>query len=81
MIIVNFLNRLPPKLILCFSLVLIGLIGAINYVIKIDISLSIFYLLPITLISWFVNQKWGIISSIMYEVKKTGKNNFKHELV
>ncbi|BAU66307.1 diguanylate cyclase [Stanieria sp. NIES-3757] len=62
--IINFINRLPPRLILFFSLILIGLIGAIDYVIKIDIALSIFYLVPITLITWFVNQKWGVISSV-----------------
>lgn len=62
--IINFLNRLPPKLILYLSFILIGLIGAIDYVIKIDIALSIFYLVPITLITWFVNQRWGIISSL-----------------
>ncbi|GAB4235083.1 MAG: hypothetical protein Kow0049_19350 [Stanieria sp.] len=62
--IINFLNRLPPRLILYFSLVLIGLISAIDYVIKIDIALSIFYLVPITLITWFVNQKWGMIGSV-----------------
>lgn len=62
MIIVNFLNRLPPKLILGFSLVLIGLIGAIDYVIKIDIALSIFYLLPITLISWYVGKSGKLLA-------------------
>lgn len=63
--VVRLFERLPSFLILGFSLVLIGIVGLIDYVIKIDISLSIFDLLPIILITWFVSPKWGFVSSVL----------------
>lgn len=63
--IINYLAKLPILSIVALSLALIIIIGIIDYLIVIDISLSIFYLIPITILTWLVNQKAGIIGSII----------------
>ena len=39
-------------------------IGVIDYRVTFDISLSVFYLLPIAFTAWFIHREWGIIISI-----------------
>jgi hypothetical protein len=53
------------KSIIAFSLlVLVIVIGTADYLTGTEISFSIFYLVPISLASWFVGKKMGIFISV-----------------
>jgi diguanylate cyclase (GGDEF)-like protein len=58
------LNLIKPWLdarssvqIVCLGLLLTGLVGQIDYITGIEISFSVFYLLPIALVTWYA-QRW-----------------------
>lgn len=64
----NWLKSLSQTAIIVLGLLLIIIIGVIDYLITIDLALSIFYLIPITLLTWFVNTNVGIISSFVCSI-------------
>ena len=47
------------------GLVLIILLGGLDYVTGPQISFSVFYLLPISLVTWFTNQRGGMVSALI----------------
>ena len=54
------------KLVITIAgLILVVLLGVLDYVTGPQISFSIFYLLPISLVTWLTNQQGGIISAII----------------
>ncbi|ACK64615.1 diguanylate cyclase [Rippkaea orientalis PCC 8801] len=57
--LVKALSSCSKSVILALALILVILIGVIDYWIKVDLSLSIFYLFPIILVTWFINQAMG----------------------
>lgn len=63
MILINFLeNKSRPCLVL-LSLTLIILIAVIDTQVPVEVFLSIFYLVPIYIASWFISRKAGVIAS------------------
>lgn len=46
------------------GLVLVGLIGLTDYLTGYELSFSIFYLIPILLVTWYVNRPAGILISV-----------------
>jgi signal transduction histidine kinase len=53
-----------PKLVIIIAgLILIVLLGGLDYVTGPQISFSVFYLLPISLVTWLTNRQGGIISA------------------
>lgn len=48
-------------LVLFIGFTLVGFIGIIDYVTGIEISFSIFYLLPVTFVAWFSNKKTAML--------------------
>jgi diguanylate cyclase (GGDEF)-like protein len=44
---------------------LVVLLGAIDYLVTIDIALSIFYLVPVVLATWFSGRQWGIVIAFL----------------
>lgn len=52
------------QFILPLSIVLMFFVGIIDYVTGTELSISIFYLLPISLVTWFINRKTGIALSV-----------------
>ncbi len=46
------------------SFLLVCLIGLANYAVGFEVGFSLFYLIPISLVTWFTNQIFGIIISI-----------------
>jgi hypothetical protein len=53
----------PFYILLCSALLFI--IGIVDYLTGTEISLSIFYLFPVALATWFVNRRTGILFSII----------------
>lgn len=46
------------------SILSLSFIGVIDYLTGAELSFSIFYLLPILSITWFLNKTWGIVLSV-----------------
>ncbi len=67
--IITYLNRKPKSYLIALGIILLILIGIIHYMeaamTKGELSFSIFYLLPILLVSWYVNLRAGIIMSFV----------------
>ncbi len=56
----NYLARLPRSLHVAAGVVLLSLVGLIDYLTGADPSLLVFYLLPIALVTWYAGQTAGM---------------------
>ncbi len=56
-LIKNWLDARSSLQISCLGLLLVGLVGQIDYITGIEISFSVFYLLPIALVTWY-SHRW-----------------------
>lgn len=63
--LVSALQKLPKIAIISLAVLLVLAIAIIDYFIGFNISLSIFYLIPIVLVTWFVNRQGGILFSFL----------------
>ena len=61
----NYLGNKPKYVSMAWGVILFILISCIDYQVKPEISLSIFYLLPIALITWFVRKEAGFVACIL----------------
>jgi diguanylate cyclase (GGDEF)-like protein len=66
--ILNFLERQPPDVTICTSVILLVIIGYFDYITGVEFSFSIFYLLPIMLVTWLIGKKAGIIMAVCCSV-------------
>jgi K+-sensing histidine kinase KdpD len=64
----GFLPHRTRAFLLVTSLLLILLIGLVDYATGYEVSLSIFYLLPIGLTTWFVKKAYGVASAVLSAV-------------
>ncbi|MBU1043929.1 MAG: GGDEF domain-containing protein [Candidatus Omnitrophica bacterium] len=62
--ILQVLRRMPRSGILLLGGTLIVFIGLIDYLTGYQISLSLFYLLPIALVCWYVSKEHGIVFAL-----------------
>ncbi len=60
----KFMDRQPKWLIVVAGLLLVILIGIIDYLTG-DYSLLIFYLMPISLVSWFAGHRAGLVIAFL----------------
>lgn len=58
--VVEDLEKQPPFLVATVSLLLVLLIATIDYILPFDITLSIFYVIPILVASWFAGPRIGL---------------------
>ena len=58
------LGRSPRALVIAISVIVLCSIGLVDYVTGYDRSLSVFYLLPILLITWRLGRAAGILMSL-----------------
>ena len=58
------LEKQNKSLLVFVGSILIGLTGLINYSTGHDFAFSVFYVLPISLITWFTNKWFGLVASI-----------------
>jgi len=63
--IIAYLNKLPKSLIILLSILLVAVVGYIDYLISQGFSMSIFYLLPISLVTLFAGGILGVAFSIV----------------
>ncbi len=62
MVIINFLDRLPRAITLALGVVLLVLLGILDYVTSPDIS--ILYLLPVSFVTWYNGRLYGAIIAV-----------------
>jgi diguanylate cyclase (GGDEF)-like protein len=62
--IIEYLNKLPKPLIILLGVLFVAIVGFVDYISGLDISTSIFYLLPISLVTLFVGGIFGIVFSV-----------------
>ncbi|MBE9141166.1 hypothetical protein IQ254_28860 [Nodosilinea sp. LEGE 07088] len=60
---IDRLERQPQGMLMGLSLALACLIGTIDFVVRQDIALSIFYLAPIAIAAWFISYRAGLFIS------------------
>lgn len=63
--IISNINKLSKANIFLLSLLLLFLIGSIDYFTGIELSISVFYLLPVILCAWYVNKTSGLVLAMI----------------
>jgi len=66
--LINYLEKIPKTAILVISVALVMILGVIDNLTGYEISFSIFYLLPVVLVSWFDKRSHAVIISILSAV-------------
>ncbi len=61
----EYIESLPKILTIIIGIILLLVLGLVDYLTGTEISISIFYLLPIASIAWFVNRRLGIYLAIL----------------
>lgn len=61
----RWLECRSPWQLLCLCVVLASAISIFDHEVQIDLSLSVFYLVPIAIASWYVNRPLGIVLSLL----------------
>lgn len=59
MLLIDYINRQDKSRLLGVVIILVILIGYVNHLAGVEISVSILYLLPVSLVSWFVGRREG----------------------
>ena len=62
---IDYLNRLPKSLLDVFAYLSLILIGIIDYKTGTELSVSLFYIIPITVVTWFRSRERGIMISVV----------------
>lgn len=62
--LLKYLDKQSGLLLTVSGFALVGLIGVIDYLTGYEVAFSIFYLIPISLCTWFVRRQIGILLSI-----------------
>ena len=75
----KYLENQSKFFLLTLGLLLVLFIGGIDYLVTADISLSIFYLIPIALTTWYVGEAAGIFISIVSAIAWFIANEFLGE--
>ncbi len=64
-LIVGYLSKLPQSLLISIGSVMVLLVGILNHLAGPELSSTIFYLIPIVLVTWFTERSIGLILSIL----------------
>jgi diguanylate cyclase (GGDEF)-like protein len=78
--VVEYLSRQPKSLLAALGVLLVVLVGFSDYISRPEIGFSIFYLLPISLATWFIGMQTGLLISftsaatwLALDLTKTGR--------
>lgn len=63
--IIDDIDTLPRHTIIVSNIVLVILIGTVDYLTGPNISLSLFYLLPVAITAWFTGKSYGVMVSFI----------------
>jgi len=81
-----FLVSASRPVVLAFALVLVFLLGVLDYVSGFEIALSFFYLVPIGIVTWYLGQKEGfalaLLSSLAWAISnRLAGETYSHEFI
>jgi len=62
---VDYLSKLPQSTLIAVASLMVLLVGILNHMAGPEISSTIFYLIPIVLVTWFAGRSIGFIFSIL----------------
>ncbi len=84
--LIKILEGKPKRFSILLSTYLIGIIGLIDYYIPAEIDISIFYLIPIGIVTWMIGKNSGFLASFIssctcFIVNQEPGRNFLHPLV
>ena len=65
---VGFFDVRSTSLVALLGLVFIAVVAVVDYLIRPDISLTLFYLMPIGLVTWNIGRSWGVTAVILATV-------------
>jgi diguanylate cyclase (GGDEF)-like protein len=66
--IFNSLEDRSPSFWIAVSIVLVGILGVVDFKTGNEYSFSLFYLLPISLTAWYMNRRMGVFTSVLSAV-------------
>ncbi len=64
-VLFEYINKIPKEMIPAFCILLIILLGIIDVITGYEVSFSIFYLLPVMIVSWYSQKYYAVILSIL----------------
>ncbi len=64
-LIVDYLSKLPQSVLISVASLMVLLVGILNHMAGPEISSTIFYLIPIVLVTWFTRRSIGFFFSIL----------------
>src|SRR6266571_5535267 len=77
----EYLAHRPKSHVLMIGLLTVGMIGALDLLTGPDISLSLFYLLPITFVTWRIGRSAGFALSFCVWVVADARQIYSHTAV
>jgi len=82
----DYLERQSKLFFITIGLILVILVGIVDYVTGYEITFSIFYLIPVALVSWYAGRRYGILisfaSAISWFLADTmGGHTYSHPLL
>lgn len=76
----ELLRRTPKPVVYGISLCLIVAIGAVDYVSGTELSISILYLLPVSMASWWVGRRPAILAAVIASATWLAADLFSHHV-
>lgn len=64
----DYLYKAGKVKILIFATILLGLMGLLDFLLGVEISVAIFYLIPISLAAWFLGRNYGSVFAFLSAV-------------
>jgi len=61
----HFLERQNKRLLLAMSIIFVVLLGILDYFTGFEVSFALFYLLPVSLVAWFVGKKASFFLAVI----------------
>jgi signal transduction histidine kinase len=61
----EYLNRQSKALLFTYGFISVLIVGAIDYVTGSELSIAVFYMLPISLVAWSTNRKMSIVICVI----------------
>ncbi len=63
--VIEYLSKLPKSLLISAGSVMVLLVGILSHIAGPQLSLTIFYVIPIALVTWFSDRRLGFIFTIL----------------
>jgi signal transduction histidine kinase len=62
---IDFLDKANKTAIVAVGIITTVIITALDYITSVEISFSVFYLIPISIVTWYLNKKAGLVFSVL----------------